>query len=154
MEQNPPLKDSGHLKRNINEILSPDTYILDKENSIFTLPKTKPKSKKSKSNSSPPTVVSNLHRLDSAKDFTNNHSPPFILNYDQLQLLLTNETGSSDPINVVQEYTSDMITVTHMLSKIYPHIKDPSLKRKFTTLKKSLPILAMTSRNQIVTHHI
>ncbi|CAH1111610.1 unnamed protein product [Psylliodes chrysocephalus] len=132
-----PMEQSSPLKK----ILSPDTNIIHKVNSIFTLPKIKPNSKKTKSNSTPPTVLSsntNLHRVEPAKDFIINHSSSLILNYDQLQLLLTNITGLSDSINVVQENTSDMIAVTHVLSKIYPHIKDPSLKRKFTTLKRKI----------------
>ncbi|CAH1103865.1 unnamed protein product [Psylliodes chrysocephalus] len=98
-EQSPPLKDSGHSKRSINEILLPDTDVIDKENSIFTLPKIKPKSKKQ----SPTLHLQQLPRvipiyIDWSQPKTLSLTTPFILNYDQLQLLLTNVTSSSDPI--------------------------------------------------------
>uniref|UniRef100_A0A6P7FUG9 Uncharacterized protein LOC114334135 n=1 Tax=Diabrotica virgifera virgifera TaxID=50390 RepID=A0A6P7FUG9_DIAVI len=125
-------------KRNFDEIISPEADPFSKECNIFPPPKVQAKSKIAKISSASTSECSFSLLLDPAKNFIENHPLPFPLNFDQLNMLLMNITGSTEPITTIQEYTTDLSALSHMLSLVYPHLKERSIKRKFTSIKKKI----------------
>ncbi|XP_050518403.1 uncharacterized protein LOC126892765 [Diabrotica virgifera virgifera] len=125
-------------KRNFDEIISPEADPSSKERNIFPPPKVQAKSKKAKISSASTSECSFSLLLDPAKNFIENHPLPFPLNFDQLDMLLTNITGSTDHIATIKEYTTDLEALTEMLIEVYPHLKERSIKRKITSLRKKI----------------
>ncbi|XP_072403308.1 apolipophorins-like [Diabrotica undecimpunctata] len=105
----------------------------------FAVPTSKPRVKKVKSNEEHTCIKSTKsYDLEPAKDFIQNHLPTFVLSFDQLNLLLSNVIGVQDPFNIIQEFTSDLLGLVHMLTKVHPQLKDRSTKRYITFLKKKI----------------
>ncbi|KAK9892920.1 hypothetical protein WA026_022786 [Henosepilachna vigintioctopunctata] len=72
------------------------------------------------------------------KNFIKIHSPPLVLNYNQIKDLFDNVWGSTDPVSVVKNYTNDLLAVVNMLTEIYPHFTERNIKSRSTKLKKKL----------------
>uniref|UniRef100_A0A6P7H9K3 Uncharacterized protein LOC114349118 n=1 Tax=Diabrotica virgifera virgifera TaxID=50390 RepID=A0A6P7H9K3_DIAVI len=129
-----------HLKRSISEVASPETDITLQENP-FVVPKptaTRKKPKTSKLEETTHSNVSIFGMIYPAKTFINNHEPPFPLNCDQLVLLLESIAGLSNPIILINDYTSDLRSLSDMLKKIRPYLKERSIKKRLTNLNKKI----------------
>uniref|UniRef100_A0A6P7FH76 Uncharacterized protein LOC114327966 isoform X1 n=1 Tax=Diabrotica virgifera virgifera TaxID=50390 RepID=A0A6P7FH76_DIAVI len=125
-------------KRSISEVLtSPETSHTEKP---FTVPTSKPKAKKIKSDEEHVTSKSSKsYDLEPVKNFIQNRSTPFVLNYDQLNLLISNITGAKNPIDIIiQDFTPDLMQLHDMLTEVYTQLKNRSFKRFITTLRKKI----------------
>nr|CAH7761758.1 unnamed protein product [Callosobruchus chinensis] len=124
-------------KRSASEILTPPAENTPTCNTTsspkFTVPKTTKKHK-------PESGVANIQEetLSPIKTFIENHSPPLVLNCNQLKSLLENTHGVQDITSVIHDYTHDIKGLIEMLLLIYPHIADRTLKNRCTRLRKKL----------------
>nr|CAI5863235.1 unnamed protein product [Callosobruchus analis] len=129
-------------KRSVSEILSPtaeSTPTQDTTSSpTFAIPNAAntPKTKKHKPEAGPATIQE--ESLSAVKAFIENHSPPLVLNTNQLKSLLENTHGVQDITSIINDYTRDIKGLIEMLLLIYPHILDRTLKNRCTRLRKKL----------------
>nr|CAH7719540.1 unnamed protein product [Callosobruchus chinensis] len=144
-QQEPSENDSANNshttnKRRLSAVITPTS---DKEpileisdNCSFAAPKQRT-TKKYKAY-----VLSNSHIPDEAflpiKTFIESHTPPLVLNSDQIKNLLENTHGIGDIINIINDHTSDTKGLIEMLLLIYPHITDTTLKNRCTRLLKKI----------------
>lgn len=128
------IANSTNTKRSIHEVVTPETDPSTKDYNNFPLPKSKRKPKKVKTSGD----NDKSNQRVSAKEFIDKKTPPFVLSYEQLTLLLSNITGATDPISIVEEFTTDLIGLTYMLTQVYPLLNDRTMKSKITTLKKKI----------------
>lgn len=78
------------------------------------------------------------HLFKPTENFIKNHSPAFLLNYNQIKDLFDNAYGSIDPVSVAKNYTNDLLALVNMLTEIYPHFVERSIKSRCTKLRKKL----------------
>nr|CAH7713918.1 unnamed protein product [Callosobruchus chinensis] len=142
-QQEPSENDSANNshttnKRRLSAVMTPTS---DKEpmleisdNRSFAAPKQRT-TKKYKAY-----ALSNSYIPDEAflpiKTFIESHTPPLVLNSDQMKNLLTYTHGIRDIINIINDHTSDTKGLIEMLLLIYSHITDTTLKNRFTKLRK------------------
>uniref|UniRef100_A0A6P7FV73 Uncharacterized protein LOC114333053 n=1 Tax=Diabrotica virgifera virgifera TaxID=50390 RepID=A0A6P7FV73_DIAVI len=125
---------STSVKRSIDETLSPPIENLNTNNPTFALPQTPrqtniQKPKKPKRTAPTP---------DALKFFMNKNSTTLPLNYDQLIMLIENTQGNNSPIEIIQEYTTDLPGLINVLTISYPYLSDKTTKHRFTRLKNKL----------------
>uniref|UniRef100_A0A6P7GIC6 Triple functional domain protein-like n=1 Tax=Diabrotica virgifera virgifera TaxID=50390 RepID=A0A6P7GIC6_DIAVI len=110
-------QESNSHKRTVDDITSPEIESSSAECNLFLEPKIRQKIKKTKPVSTESSSNSVSLLLEPTKRFIENHSPSFVLDYNQLDMLLTNITGSADPLSIIQEYTKDYVSVTDIFTK-------------------------------------
>uniref|UniRef100_A0A6P7H918 Uncharacterized protein LOC114348843 n=1 Tax=Diabrotica virgifera virgifera TaxID=50390 RepID=A0A6P7H918_DIAVI len=117
-------QESNPHKCTVDDITSPEVEFSSAECKLFREPKIRQKVKKTKTVSTESSSNSVSLLLEPAKTFIENHSPSFVLDYNQLDMLLTNIAGSADPLSIIQDYTKDYVSLADMFTKVYPHLKD------------------------------
>lgn len=128
-------------KRSVSEILTPTSEEIPSisnvapENQIFKTPQLTLNSKKHKLEACTPL---NMKLLQDTKTFIDSHTPPLILNTEQLLDLFDNTHGSKDVLAIVKDYTTDIPALITMLEKVHPYITDRNLKTRCTKLRKKL----------------
>uniref|UniRef100_A0A6P7GW85 Uncharacterized protein LOC114347242 n=1 Tax=Diabrotica virgifera virgifera TaxID=50390 RepID=A0A6P7GW85_DIAVI len=76
--------------------------------------------------------------LQPVKQFIQDASPPYVLNYTQLLAFLEDVHGSSTPVELALEYTQDIHGLGHMLTEIYTMLNERAIKSRITRIKKKL----------------
>ena len=96
--------------------------------------------KKSKKNDdiSPPTFDDFSTKLNPAKEFVENNSDDYILNFSQLCSFLLDTHGISDILSVSRNYTTDNLSLVKMLDDIYSYLTDRNIKSRITRIKNKL----------------
>nr|CAI5826575.1 unnamed protein product [Callosobruchus analis] len=126
-------------KRSFSEIQTPTTESVPApegaEEPFFATPKNK-KTKKPKTDTQPSHIPESA--FEPVKVFIDNHSPPLVMNSEQVKSLLENTHGSKDIASVVSDHSSDFKGTIELLLLIYPHIIDKTLKNRCTRLRKKM----------------
>ena len=131
---------STSTKRNISEVITPPIDIsgqTSNEKDIFATP-TPMKTKKSKPSSLTETSPTTKDCMAPAKKFIESESHSFALNYEQITDFFENAFGSPDPLSIAKNYTDDIPALLDMLTKIYPHLTQRSIKTRCTKIRKKI----------------
>lgn len=125
-------------KRLIDETLTPPAIDQPTEDShIFEKPSVKPKKfKTNQSDKESPTNTTT--QLQYAKHYIETNKSSLPLNFDQLTDLIDNACGVPEPVNIVLDYCADLNAVCDLLHKVYPFLRDRSIKTRITKLRKKI----------------
>lgn len=77
-------------------------------------------------------------QLEPAKQFITDPDNHFTLNYDTIVDLIENTVGAKDIISIAHNYTDKLEELGKMLRTVYPHLKERSIKTRFTKIIKKL----------------
>lgn len=128
--QNINIESSSRQKRPISETLTPSPEI-----NISEITFTKPKTPKKQKAEEP--ITKNLNDLlITTKEII--ETGTFILTYEQLLNFFDNAQKTTDTLSVAKRYTDDIDELIRMLTIIYPHINDKSMKSRCTKIRNRL----------------
>lgn len=129
-------------KRNISEVLiSPTVEREAPDNKYPTDNFRKPEStnlKKYKPSTTKETSTPIEELMLPTKKFIEEELPSPVLSYEELKDFLENVHGSSDPLSVAKQYTADIYGLINMMTLVYPHFTERSIKTRCTRIKKKL----------------
>uniref|UniRef100_A0A6P7GFK5 Uncharacterized protein LOC114341811 n=1 Tax=Diabrotica virgifera virgifera TaxID=50390 RepID=A0A6P7GFK5_DIAVI len=124
-------------KRSHSEISSPLS-----ENTEIDFPKPKARSTKkprvTKSDTKSGETVSTESLIQPAKEFIDEASTQFELNYTELVSFLDDAHGSPNPLSIAQEYTKNITGLLTILTEIYPKLEDRRIKSRITRIRKKI----------------
>lgn len=96
------------------------------------------KSKKLKKSESTESLVDLSETLKPAINLINEQKKESVLNYEQLVDFFENVHGSSDPLSVARQYTTDVQALIGMLLELHQHLEHRNTKSRCTRVRKKL----------------
>lgn len=70
------------------------------------------------------------------KDFIENSSESFSVNFEQLHDFLETVYGTIDHFSVAKQYIPDVIGLINMITKIYPFFTERSIKARYPKINR------------------
>lgn len=128
-ENDPLIQIDSQIDREKHHFLTPTNTIKQKTKNV---------QKKLKISESTENLISLTDMLLPVKQYIENATSPFILNYSQLYDFLENVHGSPDPLSVSLGYTNDTEALLSMLGTLYTKLLHRNIKSRFTRIRRKI----------------
>lgn len=123
-------------KRNISDVITPPTQP-PTSSDVFPKPDLKTL-KKYKASIPSENQKTTEELMRPTKKLFDVEPPPFVLNYQQTIDFFENAYGSSDPLSIAHNYTTNLPALLDMITKLYPYFTERKMKTRCTKIKKKI----------------
>lgn len=97
--------------------------------------KQRPKRARSISPENTPAEVEKILKIELSKN-----PSKYLLNYEKFKDFIENASGSTDPLSVSRDYTSNTTGLIEMIEKLHTMSKNKSFKNRFTRIKNKISL--------------
>lgn len=129
-------------QENLN-IEDPDQVKQSTSTEVFAAPSSDPKHqsqtrKKIKKDNPQENVIKIQETMEAARSVIEKEFKTLNLNFDQIVDFFDKVHGSPDPLSIVKEYTTNVMSFLETLSKIYPSLEHRALKARCTRIRRKI----------------